>query len=123
MEYIILAIVIGGLGYLYFFLTIRWGNLTQARKQEFRSELERASELDPEHAIIVVDRVLEQILSTLWGKRSLGENLQKHYQNHPDSNELWKYHKIRNKLVHEGGVRVGRRDIEGFRNLIQRVFL
>ena len=58
--------------------------------------------MQPELAIINADRVLEQILREKHGDRALGENLKQYYAKHPKREQLWKYHKIRNKVVHEG---------------------
>jgi hypothetical protein len=58
--------------------------------------------MKPELGIINADRVLEQILREKHGNRPLGENLKKHYAQNPKRDQLWKYHKIRNRVVHEG---------------------
>lgn len=50
-----------------------------------------------------LDSSLEILLSDLYGKNSLGENLKKISNKFPSSDyqKIWDAHKIRNRLVHE----------------------
>jgi hypothetical protein len=96
------AIFVLGLLWILYLLRPRTRKLSAAAKAGYMAELAEIRSMKPELGIINADRVLEQILRDLHGDRALGENLKKYYAQHPKREQLWKYHKIRNRVVHEG---------------------
>jgi hypothetical protein len=117
------AIWVLGLLWVLYLLRPRKRKLSPASKARYQAELSSLKTLDPTLGIIQADRILEQILREKHGDRPLGENLKKYYQDHPCRDELWKLHKLRNQVVHEGESLKSFNAVADFINLIEGMFL
>lgn len=144
MENIILAILLILLVGVVIFLKRRPKKLTKAACEKYENELRVALTQDPSLGYISIDRILEHILSDLYGQGTLANNLKKYNAQHASTsrnggkfpskagkyyiedslrNKLWKFHNVRNRLVHEGGVTISKAQVEEFARVVREIFL
>ncbi|MDD2745492.1 MAG: hypothetical protein PHU93_03050 [Candidatus Gracilibacteria bacterium] len=98
IAYIILIIL--GLLIVYSLFSNLPKKLSTSKKAYFRSVLNNATSKELHAALISCDTVLEHILRELGNEGTLGEMLQKK-KKLKNIELFWKYHKLRNKAVHE----------------------
>jgi hypothetical protein len=80
----------------------------------FLKLLDETSDLEPKFGIVRVDTIVENILRARGWKWNLGTMLRL-LPRWNITNNLWKYHKMRNILVHETQwIPVSRKDVELF---------
>ncbi len=144
MENIILAILLILLIGVVVVLRRRPKKLTKMACEKYEKELAMALIQGPSLGYITIDRILEQILNDLHGRDTLANNLKKYNTQHastsrnggripnkdgkyyiedPLRNKLWKFHNIRNRLVHEGGVTISKAQVEEFARVVRQIFL
>lgn len=108
--FLILALLLGA-----WWLWRRWHRLRLPRfvRSRILSQWERArGNADAHRRILEADAVLDALLTALGYRGSLGEKLQKAGPYVPRLNEVWRAHKLRNRLAHEIGVQVHPRECE-----------
>ncbi len=74
--------------------------LKQKTIQDLTQALQASRSIEPRYGIVECDRILEQIFRSLGETGTLGEILKRKSAILPHRETLWKYHKIRNKVVH-----------------------
>ena len=86
----------------------------QKRSQFLAKEWNRVHRLvnsDPKHAVIEADKLLEYALCSNKKKKSLGAELKVQGEKiFSDLNEVWRVHKLRNRIVHELGFEITEKD-------------
>lgn len=85
--------------------------------------LTNASKKEPHSALIACDTILEHIMKDLGNRGTMGEMLQKR-SNYKNIEYFWKYHKLRNKVVHDiHPPKITIEDVETFKKKIEEQFL
>lgn len=69
------------------------------------------SKINPNLAILEADKLLDHVLKFLGYRGSLGEKLKKSGSLFSNLDDVWKVHKMRNKIAHEIGVKVGHKTV------------
>ncbi len=98
---IIIAILLFWTFYLVWKYT-RKELLSTYRKEYYRKKIEACKTLSKREIIIESDNILCHILSELWYRGNVADQLRrKPYIAKPFLEELWRLHKLRNRIVHE----------------------
>ena len=101
MEWIIFALCIVCLIALYGFFSFRPKKLSVDRKSWYNSQLLEAASKEPSSALIACDTIFEHILKELWNSGSLWDALKRKWKTLRNIDDYWKYHKLRNRAVHD----------------------
>ncbi|MBP7859505.1 hypothetical protein KA001_00900 [Patescibacteria group bacterium] len=75
--------------------------------------------------IVEYDSIMSKILSDLFGKNTVGENLKKakNRLSYSDYNSLWFSHKIRNRIIHEIESKVEKQDLNMAINNFKKILI
>lgn len=67
---------------------------------------------DLHRQILEADSVLDMTLQELGFQGSLGEKLKKAGKLLPNQNDVWRAHKLRNRIAHEPGTQISERELQ-----------
>ncbi len=97
--------------------------LSKSQKAYYRGMLTSALSRDHHSALVRCDTVLEHIMQDLGNQGTMSEMLQKR-KNYKHVEHFWRYHKLRNKVVHEmHPPKITLEDVEDFKKKIEEQFL
>lgn len=118
MEYLIflfLLIVGGGIFLLWKF---RPRKLDEKTIQKFSFKIDQTRGKDPEHAIIQIHKLFILALKEM-SPASLpaARMIKRHQKRFSEVSQIWKFHRLRNQLAHEIGIKVTEKDAEKARQV------
>ncbi len=85
---------------------------SSARKRVLEQWALVQSEGEPHRKLLGADAVLDVALAGLGYQGTLGEKLKRAGSFVPDLNEVWRAHKIRNRIAHEAGIQLSEREVQ-----------
>ena len=110
---IVVAILVVALILLQVYFMRRKGKWSASDIKFCKKSWQRiVSEKDIRHKVMEADKLLEHMLKRKGYTESLGETLKKQSALFSDINGLWYAHKMRNKIAHEMGYKVGPKDVK-----------
>lgn len=87
----------------------------QAQEQQIEKLIASSQPGDQVQALLAADRLLDHFLQARqFAGQSLGERLKLAGYKYPQVRQIWPAHKYRNKIVHESGVSLSRRQMSSF---------
>jgi len=114
-PWLFLVIVIVGLAAYGVWLRKKWrrNRLNSSAKDRAVRRLAQLSTLqDPHRRVLEADAILEATLTDLGYTGTMADKLKKAGRYIPGLNDVWRAHKLRNRIAHEPGTIVAERDID-----------
>jgi hypothetical protein len=110
---ILLVVVIAFIGFQYFVTGLK-GKWSQKDIYYFQQAWRKIKlNTDQEHRLLEADKLFDHMLKKKGYNGSLGEKLKKHGNKFSNIDEIWKAHKLRNKLAHEVDVKLSSSEVDG----------
>ncbi len=111
MDPLILIIVIFG-GILIFGILVlllrKTPKLAKSDFQKFVKKIEKTRSLDPAHAVMEAHKIFVAGIAILYPDRNLtaAQKIMKINKRIPNESQVWKFHRMRNRIAHETDTRV-----------------
>lgn len=122
MIWIYLILVLAFLLVLFVYFKSRNKKLSNNELNFFAERIQKISALSPREQIVEFDKLLDLALAKLGKQGTLGEKLKKSESLFKNINNVWRAHKVRNKIAHEVGFILADRDFKELRNIYLNSF-
>ncbi len=117
MDFLNLIIIVFG-GILLFGILILLfrgsKKLTESDFKKFAKKIEKTGSLDPAHAIMESHKIFVAAISVLYPdkNRTSVQKISKVVKQFPNERQIWKFHRMRNRIAHETDTKVLRTEAE-----------
>lgn len=106
----------------FVYLKTRNVSLTKPDISFFKERIKNISTLPACQQILEFDKLLDLALAKIGKKGTLGEKLKNSEKLFSNIDNVWKVHKIRNKIAHEVGFVLKEKEFENFRKIYLDAF-
>jgi hypothetical protein len=92
------------------------------KKKKYLSHWKAIPAMAPKESVIEADKLLDEILSYRGYKGTLGDKLGKAGPAFTNVQDVWHVHKMRNRLVHELGMKITKEEADSALKKFERAF-
>ncbi len=123
MNWIFFLLLICILGWVVYKLTKRKELIPPQVYRESVKQIQQASLLHPEHAVLKMHKVFVSALQSMRSHKTeekASTTIMRYEKKIPNAKIIWKYHRLRNKIAHDMNVSVTEKDIPNMKKAFLR---